>query len=144
MGSATQSRPLQSAEPLPGFKLWRKDYVSVVEATVQRSTQKLSAGVNDSADYRGGGNDTGRDGTYRSKTWQTRDVCQLYGFPHVCPQARFSRMELQLVSDAKEIVVAVRRRVLHIQFARNVQFRINGVTVAKSAKHVTERLVDTT
>lgn len=62
-----KSRHLQSTEPLPGFKLWRKDYVSAVEATVQRSTQTLCAIVNEDADYRGGGNDSSRDGTYRSQ-----------------------------------------------------------------------------
>lgn len=49
-------RCLISTQPLPGFKLWRKDYISAVEATVQRSTQKLCAVVNTDADYRGGGN----------------------------------------------------------------------------------------
>lgn len=46
------SRHLQSTEPLPGFRLWRKDYVSAVEATVQRSTTTLCSVVNKDADYR--------------------------------------------------------------------------------------------
>lgn len=62
-----KSRHLQSTEPLPGFRLWRKDYVSAVEATVQRSTQKLSAVVNMDVDYRGGNNDASMDGTYRTQ-----------------------------------------------------------------------------
>lgn len=62
-----KSRHLQSTESLPGFRLWRKDYVSAVEATVQRSTQELCAVVNDRADYRGGDDDASRDGTYRSQ-----------------------------------------------------------------------------
>lgn len=54
-------RHLQSTQPLPGFKLWRKDYVSAVEATVQRSTNTLCAVVNMDADYRGGGNQSAWD-----------------------------------------------------------------------------------
>lgn len=54
-------RHLQSTQPLPGFKLWRKDYVSAVEATVQRSTNTLCAVVNMDADYRGGGNQAAWD-----------------------------------------------------------------------------------
>ena len=49
-------RHLQSPYPLPGFHLWRKDYISAVEATVQRSTNKLCAVVNKDPDFRGGGN----------------------------------------------------------------------------------------
>lgn len=61
------SRHLQSTEPLPGFRLWRKDYVSAVEATVQRSTTTLCSVVNKDADYRGGNNDESRDGTYKTQ-----------------------------------------------------------------------------
>lgn len=61
------SRHLQSTEPLPGFTLWRKDYVSAVEATVQRSTTTLCSVVNKDADYRGGNNDASRDGTYKTQ-----------------------------------------------------------------------------
>lgn len=49
-------RHLQSTQPLPGFKKWRKDYISAVEATVHRPTNTLCAVVNNTADYRGGGN----------------------------------------------------------------------------------------
>ena len=61
-----KSRCLMSAHPLPGFTLWGKDYVSAVEATVQRSTNTLCAVVNTDADYRGGGNNSAWDGTSRS------------------------------------------------------------------------------
>ncbi|WP_244947321.1 hypothetical protein [Bacteroides pyogenes] len=59
-------RHLQSAQPLPGFHLWRKGYVSSVEATVQRSTNKLASVCNTNADYRGGNNNASYDETYRS------------------------------------------------------------------------------
>lgn len=59
-------RHLQSTEPLPGFHLWRKGYIGSVEATVQRSTNKLASVCNEDADYRGGNNDATRDGTYRT------------------------------------------------------------------------------
>lgn len=49
-------RCLMSTEALPGFHLWSKNYVSAVEATVERATNKLAAVVNNTAAYRGGGN----------------------------------------------------------------------------------------
>lgn len=59
-------RHLQSTQPLPGFHLWRKGYIGSVEATVQRSANKLASVCNEDADYRGGNNDSSRDGTYRT------------------------------------------------------------------------------
>lgn len=55
-----------SEYPLPGYHQVKKKYVSAYEATVQRSTTKLCSVVNMDADYRGGGNQTDWDGTYRS------------------------------------------------------------------------------
>lgn len=51
-----KSRCLTSTEALPGFHLWKQDYVSAVEATVERATSKLAAVCNNTAAYRGGGN----------------------------------------------------------------------------------------
>ena len=59
-------RALISPQALPGFHLWKKDYISMFEASVQRSTTKLCSVVNMDADYRGGGNNSGWDGTYRT------------------------------------------------------------------------------
>lgn len=59
-------RHLQSTEPLPGFHLWRKGYIGSVEATVQRSTNKLASVCSTDVDYRGGNNNASHDGTYRS------------------------------------------------------------------------------
>ena len=59
-------RHLQSTEPLPGFHLWRKGYIGSVEATVQRSTNKLASVCSTDVDYRGGNNNASYDGTYRS------------------------------------------------------------------------------
>ena len=59
-------RHLQSTEPLPGFHLWRKGYIGSVEATVQRSTNKLASVCSTDVDYRGGNNDASRDGTYKT------------------------------------------------------------------------------
>ena len=59
-------RVLLSEFPLPGYKQIPLKYVSAYEATVQRSTNILCSVVNDSADYRGGGNNAAYDGTYRS------------------------------------------------------------------------------
>lgn len=52
--------------PLPGYHQVPKMYVSAYEASLQRSTQKLSSVVNTSEDFRGGSNQTAWDGTYRS------------------------------------------------------------------------------
>ena len=59
-------RHLQSTEPLPGFHLWRKGYIGSVEATVQRSTNKLASVCSTDVDYRGGNNNASYDGTCRS------------------------------------------------------------------------------
>ena len=55
-----------STKPLPGFKPTPQGYVSAYEAALQRSTNKLASVVNTDADYRGGNNNSGWDGTYRS------------------------------------------------------------------------------
>jgi len=52
--------------PLPGYTLIPKMYVSAYEATLERSTLKLSSVVNTSTDFRGGNNNADYDGTYRS------------------------------------------------------------------------------
>lgn len=49
-------RCLMSAQALPGFIKWSKDYVSAYEATVERATSKLASVVNETAAYRGGSN----------------------------------------------------------------------------------------
>lgn len=49
-------RCLMSVQALPGFIKWSKDYVSAYEATVERATSKLASVVNETAAYRGGGN----------------------------------------------------------------------------------------
>lgn len=54
---------LMSEYSLPGFIQIPKHYTSAVEATVQRSTSKLAAVCNTTADYRGGGNHAAKDGT---------------------------------------------------------------------------------
>lgn len=73
-------RHLQSTQPLPGFHLWRKDYVSAVEATVQRSTNKLSAVCSMDADYRGGNNDASRDGTAKTQLGMPATAISLTNF----------------------------------------------------------------
>lgn len=62
----TKRRVWLCAEEISTFKHHPKQYVSAYEATVQRSTNKLCSVVNEDADYRGGNNYAGYDGTYRS------------------------------------------------------------------------------
>lgn len=57
----SKRRALMSPQPLPGFIKWSKDYVSAVEATVDRTNSKLAAVVNETAQYRGGGNHSAWD-----------------------------------------------------------------------------------
>lgn len=52
--------------PLPGYHTVPKRYVSAYQATVQRSTNKLASVANKTADYRGCGNQSDWDNTYRS------------------------------------------------------------------------------
>lgn len=73
-------RHLQSTQPLPGFKLWRKDYVSAVEATVQRSTNTLCAVVNMDADYRGGANQADWDTLSKSQLGKPATSISLTNF----------------------------------------------------------------
>lgn len=51
---------------LPGYFFVPKMYVSAYEATLQRSTNKLSSVVNKDVDYRGGNNTAEYDGQYNS------------------------------------------------------------------------------
>lgn len=62
----TKRRVLLSSVEISSFTRHAKQYVSAYQATLQRSTSKLCSVVNSDADYRGGANDTGWDGTYRS------------------------------------------------------------------------------
>lgn len=54
-------RALFSEYPLPGFHLIPKHYISAWEATMDRTTQTLASVVNNTAQYRGGGNNAARD-----------------------------------------------------------------------------------
>ena len=55
-----------SEVPLPGYHLVPKMYVSAYEATEDRTNHKLASVVNLTAQYRGGDNSSGNDGTYKS------------------------------------------------------------------------------
>lgn len=64
--TGTKIRVLMSAEPVPGFTLWPKCYVSAYEASLDRTNLKLASVLNKTAQYRGGDNNGSWDGTYRS------------------------------------------------------------------------------
>ena len=64
--NGTKRRVMISSIPLGGYKKSQKAYVGAYEATVQRSTGKLSSVKNSDVDYRGGNNNANYDGTYRS------------------------------------------------------------------------------
>lgn len=64
--NGTKRRVMISPIPLEGYKKSKKVYVGAYEATIQRSTGKLSSVKNTDVDYRGGNNNANYDGTYRS------------------------------------------------------------------------------
>lgn len=68
-------RAMISPQALPGFHLWKKDYISMYEASVQRSTTKLCSVVNADADYRGGNNNASNDG--KSNTFLGRPATSI-------------------------------------------------------------------
>ena len=65
--NSTKRRVKMSPVPITGYLKVSKAYISAYEATVQRSTNKLSSVCNKDANYRGGNNDSSRDGTYRTQ-----------------------------------------------------------------------------
>ncbi len=62
----TRRQVLLSTKALDGYDLVPKMYVSAYEASLQHSNTTLASVVNLDADYRGGGNNTAYDDTYRS------------------------------------------------------------------------------
>lgn len=62
----TKRRVMLSEYPIPGFQFIPTMYVSAYEASLQRSTLKLSSVVNETEDYRGGNNNANYDGKYNS------------------------------------------------------------------------------
>lgn len=99
----TTNRCLMSAHALPGFTLWRKDYISAVEATVQRSTLKLSSVCNTDADYRGGNNDSARDGTYRTQLGVPATSINLTNFRSYARNRGTSEWNCQLYQTYKKL-----------------------------------------
>lgn len=69
-----------SQYPIPGFHKVAKTYRSAYEATVQRSSLKLSSVVNNTPDYRGGGNQSSFDGTYKSMLGMPATAISLTNF----------------------------------------------------------------
>ena len=63
---ADMARVLFSPIQLPGFTLFKKSYVSAYEASLDRSSDKLSSVVNSTDRYRGGNNNAEWDGTSKS------------------------------------------------------------------------------
>ena len=62
----TKRRVKISTQPLAGFHKVPKMYVSAYQAALDRTNLKLCSIVNTDAQYRGGNNNAGYDGTYRS------------------------------------------------------------------------------
>lgn len=73
-------RCLMSAQALPGFIKWSKEYVSAYEATVERATNKLASVVNSTAAYRGGGNQSAWDELSKTQLGRPATAISLTNF----------------------------------------------------------------
>ena len=62
----TKRRVKMTLVPIADYIKVPKAYISAYEATVQHSTNKLASVCSTDVDYRGGNNDSSRDGTYRT------------------------------------------------------------------------------
>lgn len=76
----TKRRCLMSSTELPGFRKVPTMYVSAYEASLQRSTLKLSSVVNNSADYRGGANQTAWDAESKTQLGRPATAISLTNF----------------------------------------------------------------
>lgn len=99
----TKRRALISTQALPGFHKWNKAYISAYEATVQRSTNTLMSVVNTDADYRGGNNTSGWDGTYRSLLGRPATNISLTNFRTYARQGRSTEWNCNVYQLHKEL-----------------------------------------
>lgn len=99
----TKRRALISTQELPGFHKWNKAYISAYEATVQRSTNTLMSVVNMDADYRGGNNTSGWDGTYRSLLGRPATNISLTNFRTYARQGRSTEWNCNVYQLHKEL-----------------------------------------
>lgn len=76
----TKRRVRISEYPLAGYHAVPKRYVSAYQATVQRSTSKLASVANTDVDYRGCGNQSDWDGTYRTALGRPATAISLTNF----------------------------------------------------------------
>ena len=77
---ADMARVLFSPVQLPGFTLFKKSYVSAYEASLDRSSDKLSSVVNNTEQYRGGNNNAEWDGTPKSLLGMPATAISLVNF----------------------------------------------------------------
>ena len=73
-------RCLLSEYALPGFHFVPLSYRSAYEASLDRTNNKLASVVNTTAQYRGGGNNSDWDGTYRSLLGRPATAISLTNF----------------------------------------------------------------
>lgn len=99
----TKRRALISTHELPGFHKWNKAYISAYEATVQRSTNTLMSVVNMDKDYRGGGNNAGWDGTYRSLLGRPATNISLTDFRSYARNGRSTKWNCNVYQLHKEL-----------------------------------------
>ena len=135
----TVNRALMSSHALPGFHLWKKDYVSAYEATVQRSTTKLSSVDNVDADYRGGNNNASYDGTYRDYCGRPATEISLTNF-RAYARKRGARWQCNTYQIQKKLywLFAIEYATLNTQADFNAALDDNGYHQGGLGKGVTD------
>ncbi len=123
----TKQRVMMSEYPLPGFLKWDIDYISAVEATVYRPTNKLAAVCNSSADYRGGNNNADWDSLTKSLLGKPATQISLNNF-RIYARNRGEGWQCMTYQTYKKLVwlFVVEYATLNTQAAFNAQVNTNG------------------
>lgn len=121
-------RAMMSQQELPGFHLWKKDYVSAVEATVDRTNNKLASVVNTTAQYRGGGNQSGWDALFKTQLGRPATAISLTSFRSLARARGSIGWNCNLYSTQKKLfwLFAVEYATLNSQTAYNAALDANG------------------
>lgn len=127
--NGNKCRCLMSEYALPGFHLWRKDYVSAVEATVQRSTLKLASVVNLTEDYRGGNNQADWDALSKSQLGMPATYISLNNFRTYARNRGTSEWNCNLYQTHKKLfwLFAVEYCNFNSQEAFNAELTADGL-----------------
>ena len=128
--SGTKRQVWLSELPLPGYHLVPKQYVSAYEATEDRTNHKLASVVNLTAQYRGGDNTAGNDGTYKTYLGRPASNISLTDFRTKARARKSGSTEWNCMTyDMQKILYwlfVVEYATLNTQAAYNAQLDANG------------------